>query len=133
MAEDVKINTDIDGWLNDFEDENCGGEELDQADIDSLLGSNAEAETQQEAGGGEELSGELDQADLDRLIGDCRAEEEETIDQEEMDRLFGSSAAEQGTAENEVDFAEILGGHEDSSPFSDFDVGLFPLEPESWR
>lgn len=136
MAEEEKINTDIDDWLNDLEDEDSGAEELEQADIDNLLGTDAEAPTEEEAGG-EELSGELDQADIDSLLGDGAAEEndapegeEGTIDQEEMDRLFGSSSDQEGTPGDAVDFAEILGDQEDPSPFDDLDGDAFSLEAE---
>ena len=141
MAEEEKINTDIDDWLNDLEDEDSGAEELDQADIDSLLGSDSETSAV-EAAGEEELNGELNQSDIDSLLGDGEAEEGEaalpeggTIDQEEMNRLFGSSGDQEEGVGDEVDFAEILGDQSDSTLAGfggeeAFDPDAFSLEPE---
>ncbi len=107
-----------------------------QADIDSLLGSDTEAAAEEQAGGeelsGELDQADIDSllGDSAAEEGDAMAAEEGTIDQEEMDRLFGSSGGQESTPGDEVDFAEILGDQEDASPFSDFDADAFSLEPE---
>jgi hypothetical protein len=114
MAEEEKVNTDIDDWLNDLdEDEDVAGE-LDQADIDNLLGG--DMEIGEDAGSGpEEFGEELDQVDIDNLLGDSGLEhpdresssmEEGTIDQTEMDKLFGNTGDDAPHGED-VDFVEI--------------------------
>lgn len=72
MAEE-KSGLEIDDWLDDLAEDTSGGRaeeasgELDQSDIDSLLGGGAAASGPPPASGDD--GGELDQSDIDALLG----------------------------------------------------------------
>ncbi len=129
---DENFNTDIDDWLSDLDEEETSGE-LDQADIDSLLGASdteespAEAEqpppASEEAGPAEEA--DMDQDAIDSLIGDTddnqgqeTAAESETAElgQDDIDQFFGEAegtdeagdtGGDQPAADEEVSAADL--------------------------
>jgi len=131
VVEEEKINTDVDDWLKDQDEDEIAARELDRSFLDNLQG------------GAEEIGEELDQADIDNLLGDSDLEhpdrespsaKEGTIDKAEMDKLF-SNTGDEALPGEDVDFVEIQSGQGDMVlPLPDlgedgtFDAAFF-MEP----
>lgn len=116
MAEE-KSDLEIDDWLDDLAEDKPGAPveeapgELDQSDIDALLGGGGVAAPVSAAGGGGEDFAELDQSDIDSLLGGGEgpavaaapaagaAGDDFDLDQSDIDGLFASAGEEKGSGE----------------------------------
>ncbi len=108
MTDEKLDNSEKDDWLDDVDDAAIDASDLDQSDIDSLLGQDAESDDSTE-----EDEGELDQDGIDALFGNQE-------DEQEVDDTAGEEAAEELAVEEDdsgdMDQANIdalLGGQED--------------------
>ncbi|MCB2182548.1 MAG: hypothetical protein KQH63_11010 [Desulfobulbaceae bacterium] len=135
MADEQNTTSDIDDWLDDLDDSDEFSGELDQDNIDALLGGGLDKEEQQEAKSAEEeeeASEELDQSNIDALLGDMNtgAEEAADVDDPELDQanidalLSGADEKEEESDEAaaELDQANIdalLGGTDEKEEESD--------------
>lgn len=151
MVED-KAEIEIDDWLTDLEEdqpdaleEEAPGE-LDQSDIDALLGGGGPAESAPALGGEDNKdANELDQSDIDSLFGggkDSAAEAgaDAEIDQADIDDLFsGVGEGVAGKPETASSLAVDQGVQEEDSfalpdkdEFDDdeFDFGDLPDIPD---
>jgi len=101
MADEEKNSLDIDNWLDDFqEEESQESEELDQTDIDTLLGNGEKQEVAAGASEGED-AGELDQSDIDALLsgnGDS-GQEPSSPAEEQADQPEQAASAEEEDAD----------------------------------
>ncbi|MCD6389579.1 MAG: hypothetical protein J7L69_09205 [Desulfobulbaceae bacterium] len=107
MTDEKLDNSEIDDWLDDVDDAAIDASDLDQSDINSLLGQDAESDDSTE-----EDEGELDQDGIDALFGNQE-------DEQEVDDTAGEEAAEELAVEEDdsgdMDQANIdalLGGQE---------------------
>ncbi len=141
MAEEEKDGLEIDDWLDDLQedesddaagaaDEDLG--ELDQSDIDALLGDafgegpaaeDAGAEAAPAAEPPEEDAGELDQSDIDALLGGggdepaaeaaAEADAGGDIDQSDIDDLLAGGEEDAGELD-QSDIDSLLGGGDEA-------------------
>lgn len=110
MADEEKNNSaEIDDWLDDFEEADKTGAQIDQSDLDALF-SGEDGMTLTPAPAAPAASttdnGVVDQSDIDALFGDAAGEETPaaapapappsggTIDQSDIDALFGDTAGD---------------------------------------
>lgn len=136
MADEEKSGLEIDDWLDDLQNEEPEKQgqgdaaELDQSDIDSLLGGGdtAEGAAIAEQAAEAEDAAELDQSDIDSLLGggpskaappaaakdsDNFQDDFAELDQSDIDSLLGGgetvekAAAAAGAAETEIDQSDI--------------------------
>ncbi len=127
MADEAKSSGEIDDWLADLDEEpgDAGaaaeGSELDQSDIDALLGGAPPPTAAGAPAIAEDAALELDQSDIDSLFGDldapapqpvpaAPAEFGEDLSQAGIDELLGgeaapaaSPAAEMGLDQSDID------------------------------
>lgn len=127
MADEAKSSGEIDDWLADLDEEAgdagaaAAGGELDQSDIDALLGGTPPPAAAGTPASAEDAALELDQSDIDSLFGDldapapepvpaAPAEFGEDLSQSGIDELLGGEAAPAATpaAETrEIDQSDI--------------------------
>jgi len=130
MADEEKnTSAEIDDWLDDFEEADKTGAQIDQSEIEALLGGgDAPAASSPPAAAG---SAEIDQADLDALLNGSSAEAApapaeappaeagggDILDQSNIDALLGADdapttvATEAGAGEiDQSDIDALLGG-----------------------
>ena len=102
---DEKNSLEIDDWLDDLDDDKSGGgeeasDELDQSDIDALLGGGSTPPAAKaEAPAADDDGGELDQSDIDALLGGSPAtaqgaddgDDFSELDQSDIDTLLGGT------------------------------------------
>ncbi len=101
MAEEGKNSLDIDNWLDDFqEEESQESEELNQTDIDSLLGNGEKQEAAADDAASED-AGELDQSDIDALLSgdDASGQEFSAHDEDDAQSLDNAALGEEGDAD----------------------------------
>jgi hypothetical protein len=137
MVEENKPTSEVDDWLEDTEESDEFAEELDQDNIDALLGSGLD-----ETGDGGDLeddSGaieELDQGSIDALLGgdldetpgeDTEGDDSAELDQDNIDALLGGvgedidqetasdDSLDQDSDELDQDNIDALLGGDDSS------------------
>jgi len=93
-----KTDIEIDDWLTDLEEDSSGTAEeapgeLDQADLDALIGDSGPVQSEPATGGeNDESAAELDQSDIDSLFGGVKEPEAGAdlgLDQSDIDDLFG--------------------------------------------
>ncbi len=105
MTDEKLINSEIDDWLDDIEDEEFDADDLDPSDINDLLDQDAKS-----GDSPEEDESELDQDGIDALLGNQEkerkiddtdieesAEEDDSdeLDQDNIDALLGDQKKEQ--------------------------------------
>ncbi|MEW6290333.1 MAG: Ig-like domain-containing protein [Thermodesulfobacteriota bacterium] len=114
MADEKKTTSDLDDWLEDLDDSEEFSGELDQDNIDALLGGGLKAESEPApaaAAPAESALVELDQANIDALLGASQ-------DVEEHEAAAAASAANASVELDQANIDALLGG---SADFGDGD------------
>jgi len=124
---DEQINTDIDDWLSDLDEEATEGE-LNQDDIDNLLGPDEALDTADNDGAiaaaGEETADVAPDTAQEESPSETTDEGPEELDQSEIDNLFGDGTldeeiADGGSAVEEETSSETLASDLDQSEIDD--------------